>query len=80
MPALTVKNIPDELYEKLKQTAGNHHRSLNSEIIHCLETVLMPRKISPSERLRLARAVRAKVMIGSIEPEEIMQAIDEGRP
>ena len=80
MPALTVKNIPEELYEKLKQTAGNHHRSLNSEIIHCLETVLMARKIGPAERLRLARVVRAKVRAGAIGPEEIMQAIDEGRP
>ena len=80
MPALTVKNIPEDLYEKLKLVADSHHRSLNSEILHCLETVLIPQKISPTERLHLARAVRPKIRDGAIGPEEIMQAIDEGRP
>jgi len=30
MPAVTVKNIPDELYKKLKDSAANHRRSINS--------------------------------------------------
>jgi len=30
---LTLKNIPDELYGRLKQAAEVHHRSLNSEVI-----------------------------------------------
>lgn len=80
MPALTLKNIPQDLYEKLKLVADSHHRSLNSEIVHCLETVLMPQKIGPVERLRLARAVRPKFDENIVSSEEIMQAIDEGRP
>lgn len=81
MPALTVKNIPEDLYEKLKLVADSHHRSLNSEILHCLETVLLPQKITPAERIRLARAVRPKINAdAAIGREEIMQAIDEGRP
>lgn len=80
MPALTVKNIPEELYEKLKEVADKHHRSLNSEILHCLETVLLPQKISPMERIRLARAVRPKIDVNAIGREQIIKAIDEGRP
>ena len=80
MPALTVKNIPEELYEKLKLVADSHHRSLNSEILHCLETVLLPQKISPAEYIRLARTVRPNVTMDAIGREEIMRAIDEGRP
>jgi plasmid stability protein len=80
MPALNVKNIPADLYEKLKFVANSHRRSLNSEVLHCLETVLMPQKISPMERIRLARAVRPKIIAGAIARDEIRQAIDEGRP
>ena len=41
MPAtLTLKNIPDEVYERLKASAETHRRSLNSEAIVCLKSVL----------------------------------------
>ncbi|WP_144731201.1 FitA-like ribbon-helix-helix domain-containing protein [Extensimonas perlucida] len=56
---LTLKNIPDDVYEQLKVAAEMHRRSLNSEAIVCLETVLMPTKISPTERLARARQLRA---------------------
>ncbi len=56
---LTLKNIPDEVYARLKQSAAEHRRSLNSEAIVCLETVLVPSRIDPSERLARARALRA---------------------
>ena len=32
---ITVKNIPQELYEKLKIAASVNHRSLNNEMINC---------------------------------------------
>ena len=56
---LTLKNIPDEVYERLKAAAGTHRRSLNSEAIVCLETVLMPTKMASSDRLARARQLRA---------------------
>lgn len=37
MPALTIKNIPDDLYLTLKQTAESHRRSINSEVIFVLK-------------------------------------------
>nr|HIL75443.1 Arc family DNA-binding protein [Rhodospirillales bacterium] len=36
MPALTIKNVPDDLYKELKHVAEQHHRSINSEVIVCL--------------------------------------------
>lgn len=56
---LTLKNIPDDVYEQLKVAAEMHRRSLNSEAIVCLETVLTPTKINPTERLARARQLRA---------------------
>ena len=78
MPAITVKNIPDELYEKLKEAASTHHRSVNSELIHCLEQTLLPKRIDTSELLRKARSLRDG--INTIDPTEIENAIDRGRP
>lgn len=34
---LTVKKIPDEVYERLKHSAKMNRRSMNSEAIVCLE-------------------------------------------
>jgi len=41
---LTLKNIPDAVYDRLKLAAEMHRRSLNSEAIVCLESVLLPTK------------------------------------
>jgi len=56
---LTLKNIPDEVYERLKASAEMHRRSMNSEAIVCLEAVLVPTKVATSERLARARELRA---------------------
>ena len=80
MPALTIKNIPDDLYNVLKDTAKQQHRSINSEVIICLKRSLMPKQISLEERLSTIRAIRSQVKSGSITVEDIDQAINEGRP
>ena len=80
MPALTIKNIPDDIYNALKDKAKQQHRSINSEVITCLERTLLPKRISPEERLRTIRALRSPVKSGAITAEDIDQAINEGRP
>jgi len=79
LPSITVKNIPEPIYKKLKQQAEAHHRSMNSEIIACLERSVEPKRVSPDEILRQARMMRRKVK-GSLSSEEIQDAIDQGRP
>lgn len=56
---VTLKNIPDELYESLKTSAERHRRSINGEAIVCLETVLRPSRISTDERLARVRHLRS---------------------
>ncbi|HEV2492278.1 MAG TPA: Arc family DNA-binding protein [Terriglobia bacterium] len=36
MPNLTVRNIPKDLYKRLKENARRNHRSLNAEIVGIL--------------------------------------------
>ena len=40
MPSFTVKNIPEPLFARLKASAELHHRSINGEILVCLERTL----------------------------------------
>ena len=80
MPALTIKNIPDDLYDRLKDAARVHRRSLNSEILHCVEQALAPRKIDLSDRLAVARELREKTASYALTDEFLDSAKNAGRP
>ena len=80
MPALTIKNIPDDLYNELKYVAEQHHRSINSEVIVCLKRTLFPQKITPEDRLNNIQSIRSQITPNIITAEDIEQAINEGRP
>jgi len=69
--SLTLKNIPDDVYQRLKASAERHRRSLDSEAIVCLESVLMPQRMSASERLERARRLRAELPKGRFGSREI---------
>jgi plasmid stability protein len=79
MPAtLTLKNIPDVIYTRLREVADAHHRSMNSEVIACLEKTLIPVRISAEERLSRARQLRAGLQ-ANFDAADIAAAINEGR-
>jgi plasmid stability protein len=40
MASVTIKGIPDEILERLRQRAAADHRSLNKEVIHLLGAAL----------------------------------------
>ncbi|MAL95517.1 MAG: DNA-binding protein [Haliea sp.] len=79
MATVTFKNIPDDLYEKLKQAASAHHRSVNSELIHCLEKTFKPSPVSASALAEKARELRGRVAATRLEVDEINAAIEQGR-
>ncbi len=80
MPALTIKNIPDDLYDRLKEAARVHRRSLNSEILYCVERMLEPYKIDVSEQLATARKLREKTATYTLTDEFLDNAKNDGRP
>lgn len=80
MPALTIKNIPDSLYQQLKTAATVHRRSINSEVIVCLEQVLASNPTTPVDRLSRIEQLRSGIKTNSITPEDIDLAINSGRP
>ncbi len=77
--SLTLKNIPDDVYERLKEQAQIHRRSLNREAIVCLETVLTPTKVTVGERLDRARRLRGELS-ATFRAGEIGEFKRRGRP
>ena len=77
---ITLKGIPDDVYKQLKSSADANRRSLNSEAIACLETVLLPRKTSALEHVAAARAARSTLKRGAFKPVDIDKFKRVGRP
>lgn len=76
---LTIKNIPDAVYERLRESADMNRRSMNSEVIVCLEMALMASKVGVGERLARARALRAELPKGKFKAKDIDAMKREGR-
>lgn len=77
---ITLKNIPDDIYDSLKSAAEAHHRSLNSEVIACLERVLLPARISNEAHLQQARQIRDELKGRKFKAADISKTIKQGRP
>jgi plasmid stability protein len=80
MPTITVKNIPSDLYELLKESAAANRRSINSEIIVHLERGVRGRKINVEDLLVRARELRRKTRRHPISNAEFREAKQAGRP
>jgi antitoxin FitA len=80
MPSITIKNIPQDLYENLKQSAGANHRSVSGEIIACIERSVAHRDRDVEAILANARRLREKWKGPLITDEEFTAAKRSGRP
>ena len=81
MATITLKNIPETLYERLKYFAKLRRRSLNSEIIYNLEKSVGLVGEDPEELLKQIQGFRERIgKKGQLTAEEIQKAINEGRP
>ncbi len=77
---LTLKNIPDEIYARLKASAASHRRSMNSEAIVCLESVLLPGRATADDVIARARALRDSLPKGKFAARDIDAFKRAGRP
>jgi len=80
MTTFTVKNIPTDIYSLLKQSAATNRRSINSEIIVCIEKAVSSRQIEVAMLLARAREIRRKTRDYLLTEDEITKAKLEGRP
>ncbi|MBK5096190.1 MAG: Arc family DNA-binding protein [Gemmatimonadetes bacterium] len=79
MPGFTVKDIPEDLYDRLKQSARLHHRSVNREILALLETGLRSERVPATEILASGRQIQKAMGDRILKLEEIESARREGR-
>jgi hypothetical protein len=80
MPSITIKSIPEPLYQRLKHSARTNRRSLNSEALICLEGAFFPRRIDPDAFLARVDAVLKGCKLTPLTDELIRRAKNEGRP
>ena len=78
MPSITVKNIPDLAYEKLKQVATINHRSINSEIICLIERATLSKPFRAEQHLAFAKRSREKTGNFLLTNEILQEAKEEG--
>lgn len=79
MPTLTIKGLPDPLYRRLKQQAEAHRRSLNGEIIVCLERAVGAARPEPRTWLAQARALRERLRVRPLTDRQLRAARQAGR-
>ena len=80
MPNITVRDIPEEIYQKIKQEAVANKRSINSEILYGLEKNYSDSQLNKRVSLESVRSLRAKTK-GKIylTEAEMIEAKNEGR-
>lgn len=79
VPSLTIKNIPDDLYQRIKRSAKENRRSINNEAIVCLEKALDSWRTDPETFLEHVRRHRASMPYVHLSEEDLRAAKDEGR-
>jgi plasmid stability protein len=77
---MTLKNVPDRLYSRLKKSAAQHRRSINSEAIVCLERSLAGQPVDPDAFLADVRRLREALGPVFLTDEDLRRARTEGRP
>ncbi len=80
MATLTIKNVPDDVYERLKQQAKENRRSINNEAIVILENILPPQQRDVKKILEEARKIRELTAHYVLTEEEVNKWKNEGRP
>lgn len=70
---VSVKNVPDEIVERLRERAKQNHRSLQGELMAILEQSAGPRKLTVEEALERIKA------LGLRTPSESTKWIREDR-
>lgn len=78
MANITIKNMPDELYNLVKSLAKSHQRSINNELILRIQKSVGSERVDPEKIRAQARDFRKLIKV-RLAPEEIEKAINRGR-
>lgn len=79
MPAITLKNIPEDLYVKIKKSAESNFRSINSEILFRLKSSILQQKPEVKNLLTQIHAINRRINLPMLNDTFIIAAKNEGR-
>jgi plasmid stability protein len=79
MVTITIKNVPPEIYERLKAQAKRNRRSINGEVISIIERALSIPPIDVKATLERTRKLRELTAHYIITNEELTRWKNEGR-
>lgn len=79
MPAITIKNVPNELYDDIKKSASKNLRSINNEIIFRLKKTLSHRKTNANHLISKIDKINAMISLPDLNNDFISRAKNEGR-
>lgn len=66
MPSITIKNVPEDLLERLRQRAKEHRRSLQAEVL----TILEQSERGPTRRTLTLEEVKERVKALNLTPRD----------
>lgn len=73
MATLYIRNVPDDIYSLLRETARQDHRSLNAEVLYLLDCALTENEKSSKQTdlLKRVRERRARYRLSAGAPDSI---------
>ena len=78
MSTITLKNVPPNVHIGIKKRAEKHHRSINSEIVYCLERILGLAEDEVDDILARVEIAHKGIKI-TLKQSDIRNSINEGR-
>lgn len=78
MPTITLKQMAESLHRQLKERAARHHRSLNQEVLSCLEASVWSTALDMEALVARARVLRRQVS-GKLTDRTLRRLKDQGR-
>lgn len=79
MPTITLKGLPEALYERLKLQAAANRRSLNSEVLVCLEHAVASQGPDAASILARIERMQENLNVQPFNEHELQAAKEHGR-
>jgi plasmid stability protein len=71
MASITVRDIPDDTYERLKELAEREHRSLNAEVIVAMERLITQDELYQQRARALQRIIARRKQIAPTDADSV---------
>lgn len=79
MPTITLKNVPEDVYGRLKRQADEEMRSINAQAIRIIDLATRPKRVNVDVVYEEARRLRVEIG-GEFNAQEIDKFKKAGRP